>query len=421
MAKSQARTELQRSVDDILTGIINNDPKARHFILKQVAKLTKNLLGRFSDGDNRLVQVFVKGNSALTLYQMNTELDAVDVDGDKFRELNAKWSDFDNQIIVNPYLPKVWWYEILGQIDFYLKTQMLKYSRDHFSIRNAAGNKVTLPALFDDHEGVHVPRANAYAEPDNYGDGNSYNGSATLESVRIHGRELKKDLEKAEDDDYRETYKGVAGGFDIIHETKMQSNVELCMGSEYLHPVNYFDNIRTLFAKQQGDLNFMDPDDAAANDYFPPAVHVLKDHLGKKVKNDSSIWINTTIGKFLLYRLIVRYRRPGIDFSGLKNREDINAEAIKFRGEVIDVSIPRRESEETLNQWTRFYSTIRPIAPANKYYDLLDESPAGVNLGGYVQVPDYNYQLEENIKVLKRKKTKKEISLRHVLLSRKRA
>ena len=393
MAKSKPRTDTQRAVDDILTGLINNNPKARQYILKRVAVLSKKIQERFGDiGEHlnhQLVQVYVKGNSALKLYQMNTVFDNIAHDNDAFNDLNAGWSDFDNQIIINPYLPKVWWYEILNQIHHLIKTELLTEARDTFIISKKDANDLGADNLalaeIDDHEVPVVENVSF-----DYGNGLTFNGYRSLQQFHIDGSKLQDEL----GDNYREKYPALAGGFNIKHEVKMQSNVLLCMSSEYLHPINYFDNIRTLYQTQGHNLDFMLPQFSDANDHFPPAVHVLKDYKGKKVKDDSSIWINTTIGKFLLYRLIVRYRRPGISYDGKQNREDINAEAVKFRGEVIDISVPRRESEETLNQWTRFSKNLCVLSDENFYNITLG------NDGQYIRVPDYEYQVEENINMI---------------------
>ncbi|WP_281561467.1 hypothetical protein [Thalassomonas sp. RHCl1] len=380
MAKSKARTDLQRAVDDILTGRINNQVEARMFILKTIARLSKNIQSRFgdiNDLDSQLVQVYIKGNSALNLYKMNV------TDDKKKKELfDKKWSDFDNQIVINPFLPKVWWYEILNQIHDCIKNDILPPARDGFLIGETDKGKLPKP---------------------------SYDGSKTLKQIDISDTELKDELK----DDFNK-YPGIAKGLPLEHQLKMQSNVLLCLSSEYLHPVNYFDNIRTLFAKKDKDIDFMKPEYSEANEYFPPGVAVLKDFRGKKVKKDSSIWINTTIGKFLLYRLIARYKKPGLSYEGQVNREDINAEAIKFRGEIIDISIPRRESEETLNQWVRFSKNIQGLTDNNPYF-VPDNKVVkrGVQLvriqanprylgddGQHIRIPDFEYQLEENINMI---------------------
>ena len=381
MAKSKARTDLQRAIDDILTGRINNQLSARMFILKGIGKLSSSITERFGDididADERLVQVYIKGNSALNLYKMNNTTDQK-----KNAEYDKKWSDFDNQIVINPFLPKVWWYEILNQIHDLIKVDTLPEARDGFFISEQNDKSQT---------------------PENI-----YDGAKTLKNIDITIEELKEEL----GDDFKK-FPAIAKGVKIEHQLKMQSNVLLCLSSEYLHPVNYFDNIRTLMGNPNSDIDFMDPEHSEANEYFPPAVAVLKDFKGKKVKKDSSIWINTTIGKFLLYRLIVRYKKPGLSYDGTVKREDVNAEAVKFRGEVIDISIPRRESEETLNQWVRFGNNIEALNENNPYRRKTNKSKTNLNrvvptknpkylgpLSECIRIPDFEYQLEENINMI---------------------
>ena len=47
MAKKQARTEFQCDVDDVLTEAINNNRDARDFILRNTARMAKEIEDRF--------------------------------------------------------------------------------------------------------------------------------------------------------------------------------------------------------------------------------------------------------------------------------------------------------------------------------------------------------------------------------------
>ena len=264
MARKQARTEFQRDVDDHLTGKINNDRGAREFILKNTARMAKEIEDRFGPD---LVQVYIKGKSSLKLMKLNS------LGNDKSKEQaeEDEWSDFDNQIIINPYLPRTWWYEIFNQIHCYLRDEYLPSVRDTFMVKGE-------PQGPDDYQAPHMERVPI--------------GEELRRKINLHGPETE-----------------------LKHAQKMQSHVLLCLGNEYLHPLNFFDNTRTVFGKRPDkDIDFMSDDFTEANNFFPPSVVVLKGENGKKVKSDSSIWINCTISKFLLYRLIVRYSSPGYRF-----------------------------------------------------------------------------------------------------------
>ena len=385
MSKSKPRTELQRTIDDILTAKINGEPEARIFILKHIALLSRWIHSRFNQQNaEQLVQVYIKGNAALKLYRMN---EVVPNDDNK---LDLDWSDFDNQIIINPYLPKCWWYEILGQIHKRVKYEVLPDARDGFEI---SAKQTHAPKKVLKIKGnVKVTIKKKAPDPDQVP---TYKAGNILASCRFTHKEL---VDGFKDPNYGNTFKDLGDELTLTHAIKMQSNVMLCTSSEYLHPHNSLDNIRTIFSLPNEDLDFMSSKDVHthANHFYPPAVHVLKDFRGKKEKADTSIWINTSIGKFLLYRLIVRYKHPGLGFEGNAVRTDVNEESVKFRGEIIDISIPRRESEETLHQWTRFADNIKPLKPENYYYKALKED----NFKKHIYTPDWAYQLEENINMI---------------------
>ncbi|WDE04384.1 hypothetical protein SG34_024070 [Thalassomonas viridans] len=351
MARKQPRTEFQRAVDDVLTEGINNNRKAREFILKNTGRMAKEIEDRFGSD---LVQVYIKGKSSLKLMKLNEVKKEED---EKKEELG--WSDFDNQIIINPYLPRAWWYEIFHQIHCYLRDEYLPSVRDTFKVQEAVEGK-------KDYKAEHMAEVS-------------------------FGNKLKRKL-------------NLFGPETVLkHAQKMQSHVLLCLGNEYLHPVNFFDNARTIFGKKPDtDIDFMSTEFDEANNFFPPSVVVLKDAYGKKVKSDSSIWINCSISKFMLYRLIVRYSSPGVDFNGKKCRDDINGERGKFRGEVIDISIPRRESEETINYWSRFKDDLRGLTDTNTYLRELVKNNTQPQLDEMktIRVPGWDYQLQENIIML---------------------
>jgi len=353
MAKSQARTEFQRSVDDVLTESINNNRQAREFILRNTARMAKEIEDRFG---NDLVQVYIKGKSSLKLKKLNDA--KPDSKDEKAEELG--WSDFDNQIIINPYLPRAWWYEIFNQIHCYIRDEYLPSVSDKFFIDQPE----TLPA--GGYVANHMQKVSM--------------GSKILNSFKLKGPAT-----------------------DLLHAQKMQSNVLLCLANEYLHPLNFFDNTRTVFAKDKhSDVDLMADKYREANNFFPPSVIVLKDKNGKKIKKDGSIWMNCTIGKFLLYRLIVRYSAPGIDYNGNEIRDDIGVDRAKFRGEVVDISIPRRESEETINYWRRFKGDLRGLTNNNTYMRPFIQAKvkADINEMEAIRIPGWDYQLQENIIML---------------------
>lgn len=353
MAKSKARTEFQRSVDDLLTESINNNRQAREFILRNTARMAKEIEDRFG---NDLVQVYIKGKSSLKLKKLNDA--KPDSKEEKAEELG--WSDFDNQIIINPYIPRVWWYEIFNQIHCYIRDEYLPSVSNTFFVEQP--DVLPTGGYVADHM-QQVPF-----------------GSKVNNKFKLSGPETT-----------------------LLHAKKMQSNVLMCLANEYLHPLNFFDNTRTVFGKDNhSDIDFMKDKYKEANNFFPPSMVVLKDKNGKKIKKDGSIWMNCTIGKFLLYRLIVRYSAPGIDSNGIKIRNDIGVDRAKFRGEVVDISIPRRESEETINYWRRFKGDLRGLAKTNTYMRPYYQKKLASDIAEMesIRIPGWDYQLQENIIML---------------------
>lgn len=353
MAKKQARTEFQRSVDDVLTESINNNRDAREFILRNTARMAKEIEDRFGAD---LVQVYIKGKSSLKLKKLN---DVKENSKEEEKE-ELEWSDFDNQIIINPYIPRNWWYEIFNQIHCYIRDEYLPSVRDLFFV-DYPDTKPEGGYIAD-----HMQRVSF--------------GQKIQKKIALNGPETT-----------------------LLHAQKMQSNVLLCLAQEYLHPLNTFDNTRTVFGQDLNlDISFMKEKYSEANNFFPPSVIVLKDKNGKKIKKDSSVWMNCTIGKFLLYRLIVRYSAPGVDFNGVKIRDDVGVDRAKFRGEVIDISIPRRESEETINYWRRFKDDLRGLNDTNTYMRgyILAKEKKDIDEMRAIRIPGWAYQLQENVMML---------------------
>ncbi|EAQ67570.1 hypothetical protein MED121_16624 [Marinomonas sp. MED121] len=353
MAKKQARTEFQRGVDDVLTEAINNNRQAREFILRHTGRMAKEIEDRFGSD---LVQVYIKGKSSLKLKKLND----VKANSKEEHAEEIGWSDFDNQIIINPYIPRAWWYEIFNQIHCYIRDEYLPSVRDLFFVDYP--EEVPAGGYLADHM-QRVP----------------------------FGEKIEKEI-------------GFSGPeATLLHAKKMQSNVLLCLAQEYLHPLNAFDNTRTVFAQNLNlDINFMKEKFREANNFFPPSVIVLKDKNGKKIKKDSSVWMNCTIGKFLLYRLIVRYSAPGVDYNGVKIRDDVGVDRAKFRGEVIDISIPRRESEETINYWRRFKDDLRGLNNTNTYMRsyISAKKQKDIDEMRAIRIPGWAYQLQENVMML---------------------
>ncbi|WDE05887.1 hypothetical protein SG34_002825 [Thalassomonas viridans] len=404
---AKGRTLFQREIDDKLTQEFNNQRPVREFILDWIAQLTQYLQQRY--GGN--VRIFIKGGSALNL----------------LREYRSKqfgttktWSDFDNQIIINPNLPIAQWYDIHRQIHTYLKEEylpcfqkewdlFLSYNRKEFSAEQQKGLD-HFKAETINNAILDFPRYQFQLEKELSGN----TKSCKVDTAYQVNAPLKDDRE----------------ALNLTLENTSQSNMVFSAGMELMHPLNHFDtamslaNIADLEERKNSDIKGLrkkladegiNNDALFFNSYFPPTSMVLDDSVSSnEAPNSSSILLNATISKFYLYRIIVRYANHDFFNDGERKsfgkRDWFSPEQkafdrglrAKFRGELIDVSIPRRDSEEAIQQWQQVNThTVQYFAlpdcdikkEPDKEQDLLLKGHRGY----WLNVPGWDYQLNENI------------------------
>ena len=371
MAKS--RTAFQREIDDTLTEQFNNVPSVRAFLLKKIARLTQHLEEKFGDD----VRVFIKGGSSLNIMKkVKSNIEP------------SKWSDFDNQIIINPNLPIYRWYQIFSEVHNYLKEEyMPRFQQDWEAFLTA--NRKELDeyqqrglSLFKgnliDNQIFDFPTLEFSA---------GQHGSVSANQMKSSGQAAAKDQHK----------------LDLTLTKGYQSNLIFNSGMVSLHPLNHFDNAMLLpqlsdevggVLKQQG----LHQDDVFYNSFFPPAPMPLDATLNANENPySSSILVNNSISKFVLYRVIVRYVSDQYSSDGtprLSAGDDdklgdehkmFGSTLTKFRGELLDVSIPRRDSYETIQQWAQVNTMPVLYQPAPNHYAT------------WLNVPGWKYQLNENV------------------------
>ncbi|WP_281560258.1 OTU domain-containing protein [Thalassomonas sp. RHCl1] len=408
---AKGRTAFQREIDDTLTENFNNIPEVRCFLLSKIAKLIKHLEESYGDD----IRIFIKGGSSLNIMKKVVS----DIDP-------TKWSDFDNQIIINPNLPVYRWYQILSEVHGYLKEEYMprfqqdweafltcnRKELDDFQqkglklfkgklIENKIFDYPTLkftmstPPAPEQEKSSKAPEKKQDNEPKAplpKGQ-NSLQQESELQSVQ---QLVEPEVEvKPKKQEYI---------LNLALEKGIQSNIVFNSGMALLHPLNHFDNAMMIpeisgsilkVLEQQG----LHQDEVFYNAYFPPAPMAMDvNQTANENPYSSSILINTSISKFLLYRVVVRYRTKDYHSDGTpklladgeyalgKEQKVIDSRSIvKFRGELLDISIPRRDSYETIQQWMQVKTMPLLYRPGEGHNAL------------WVNVPDWRYQLNENV------------------------
>ena len=371
MAKS--RTAFQREIDDTLTEQFNNVPSVRAFLLKKIARLTQHLEEKFGDD----VRVFIKGGSSLNIMKkVKSNIEP------------TKWSDFDNQIIINPNLPIYRWYQIFSEVHNYLKEEyMPRFQQDWEAFLTA--NRKELDEY--QQRGLSLFKGdlvdNKIFDFPTLEFSTSKHGSVSASQMASSGKGARKDHHK----------------LNLTLTKGYQSNMVFSSGMVALHPLNHFDNAMLLpqLSEETGDIlkqQGLHQDDVFYNRFFPPAPMPL-DLTSNANENpySSSILVNNSISKFVLYRVIVRYvsdqfandgspRLSAGDDDKLGDEHKMFGPTLsKFRGELLDVSIPRRDSYETIQQWAQVSTMPVLYQPAPNHYAT------------WLNVPDWKYQLNENV------------------------
>lgn len=357
---SKGRSSFQINIDDTLTENFNNVESIRCFILVKIARLTEFIEERYGDD----VRVFIKGGSSLKIMRkVNEDIEPVD------------WSDFDNQIIINPNLPIEKWYKIMSEIHCYMKEEYLPiYQQDWEAFLTCNRKEFDV----NKQNGLNLFKGDLIE-----------NNILDFPTIKFNKGEGKSKTEHT---------------LKLTLAKKSQSNMVFNTGMGLLHPQNHFDNAMIIpdidnsilsVIEQQG----LNEDEIFYNSFYPAAPSALDETLiATENPYSSSILINTSISKFLLYRVIVRYKtydyykdgEPKLKLGkenafGPEQKMFESNNIAKFRGELIDISIPRRESYEALQQWEQV-KTMSLLYTPGRGRDTI-----------WVNVPDWKYQLNENV------------------------
>lgn len=157
-------------------------------------------------------------------------------------------------------------------------------------------------------------------------------------------------------------------GFDLIIQP-IQNNDVHELSSRFIHPAQLFDNARTVLDKEpQAHWN------EKLEEYFP---HITT---GKGHFKKSSMLVNLTIKDFYLYRIVIKYIVKGVNSKGeIGTGEEF---VTQFRGELLDISIPRRDTQEAMEQWSHVKGSITSHHATG------------------IPIPDERYHYSENLKMM---------------------
>ncbi|WDD98078.1 hypothetical protein [Thalassomonas actiniarum] len=413
---AKGRTAFQRDIDDTLTENFNNVPEVRCFLLSRIAKLIRHLEESYGDD----IRIFIKGGSSLNI--MKNVVSGIEP---------SKWSDFDNQIIINPNLPVYRWYQIMSEVHGYLKEEymprfqqdweaFLTCNRKELDGFQQQGLKLFKGKLIDnkifDYPTLELTVNQGKGEDPRNLDGKK-KASAPEETSEQESQEpslemkevVKAPIPKESDVKVPVEPEQVVVEKQVLQmnltlDKKTQSNMVFNSGMALLHPLNHFDNAMIIPEIGESILTVMEeqglhPDEVFYNAYFPPAPMELDTTLiATENPYSSSILVNTSISKFILYRVVVRYKTydfqvdgspklsAGKEYAFGPGQKMFDSRSIaKFRGELLDISIPRRDSYEAIQQWVQV-----------KTMPLLYKPGEGHN-AVWVNVPDWRYQLNENV------------------------
>jgi hypothetical protein len=292
------RTDRQREVDSTLTKYLQSHESMKKLMLHAMVEIAK----RVATFERDHLFFHVKGSSALGLF----------FEHHGHGGHGIPQSDWDTQIVINPFLQPAEWYAGFRKLAEFLRDTLLDI-QDVFS------------------KGVPAP---------------------FLQAVAV---ETMKELGP-----------GKLGMIQTpIAPVAKQPCNELVLSSLLLHPLQYLDNAQGVL-KRYPEAEW----DTRLEEYYPfgssPFEPRNKDPL-------ATIQMNYTIDKFYLFRLMVNFScKPPIGG---------NDDEYKFHAELIDISIPRRDTVEALQQWRHTRPRVFPSAAHG--------------LG--IPVPNHFYQLEEQI------------------------
>lgn len=157
-------------------------------------------------------------------------------------------------------------------------------------------------------------------------------------------------------------------GADIL--LAKQRNLETVLTTPLIHPLQFMDTAASMLREEPESAW---PERVEKLFPFSPTQLGMKTGFGGPAY--ASILMNHAIKDFYLFRLMVRY-----EASNLPDMVDSDTED-RFRAELIDISIPRRDTVEALQQW---HATRPRLMQAQN-----------------IPIPNHEYHLEEQIKMVR--------------------
>lgn len=354
MAKS--RSEFQRALDGDITTEFNNDTDVQ----KMLATLISDFMTliRTSRSLNNNVKFFVKGGTSTKLLGRNYD---------------PNWSDWDTQLIINPNLPIGEWYALFDQLIGALNVQLIKAQSEWEKGYKAVFDSL---ALSDDNGNYNLTIADQSQI------------ISTLYTRSVHPAQVFDNVNTIYQhvvEDQLGVYIERDNPFTPItqkYKTIKKTDITLDRWNKFIKEhwiVHISDDLALITVSEDSELKING--DRLFDDIFNDAALQLINEKAQNLQNfkKSSNLINTVIKDFYLFRVIVKYELKGYKEDGTPGNPN---DVVSFRGELLDISIPRHDSEESINQWASV--NIQPVKFEEKS----------------ILVPDWEYQLKENITLI---------------------
>lgn len=359
---ARTRTDFQRELDGNVTAFFNQNELVRDFILQQIYEL-KAIID--SSGLKNHVKFFVKGGNSLIANKM--------AGGGSDQ---SPWSDWDTQLIINPMLEPHQWYEVYMLVHKVLLAQLVIIQKKWENFSNTASIQQLSVG------------STRHMNPLTIDLGAQSNLLTTTGNTVVHALQstdnantllqyLDKENEQAALDSLypfcamNDVFKTIAFNDFISSPVLDKNSWDALIRLQWIREI---DNNTGLLVANELDYQHKDVKKLPYHDKCISQI----DNVSKKLPSAkrSSIVVNTNISKFYLYRLIVRYDLKGIDAEGSPS---VNS-STPLRGELIDISIPRRNTEEEINQWHQV-NLLQVFYKKSFCFDI----------------PDWEYHVRENV------------------------
>ncbi len=365
----KSRTDFQRNLDGELTKIINDIQSVQALMTKGVKELTTEL-GK-DQAIKQNARFFVKGGNALKLIRINSQVPD-----------QTPWSDWDTQIIINPNLSIQDWYSLFRkiqkiiinriltmQVEWEVATQRwtnqqgIKFDNKIYNLKVATQlnfiNTLSTPIL---HPLQTFDNANNVLG--NYP--NDFDQTFKL-------TQLEKGLRKIPLNAWQMFINGWNGANKHIIEKYFAYGKVSGTDMGILASENDINNVPALI---DSDSRFNQVNLSQKLKFFQDFKNFLSQYPTQSFTR-SSFTANSLIKDFYLFRMVVRYTLSNYLLDGTPANN--NTYKVPLRAELLDISIPRRDTAEAIHQYKQV--EIYPII-ANVF------------------IPTWQYHVEENVMLI---------------------